>query len=282
MSLINKWDDRFRWAMDTTDVSDFKYEDLAWNISNVILPDSIDLSLTLSQVQNQWAKSKTEMYCTAFTQSHWNDVLEVDMVEWFMNGEQIGDRMVQLNRLGPKWWAYIIDALKTNKELWFIDWYSLLKKTVAEFEHAIASGSPIATGTNRVNWRQTIANWNIVVKGSWYWHAFLIVWYDRTKRLFKVVNSYWPWFMEGGYFYLRYEDIWLLFNGNYALYTDSDEIRKLNEFKDVVESKKSELSKLEVYEYIINGNEEYESIVLLAMRIVYNMNITEDMLIPNK
>lgn len=178
-------------------------------------------------LQNQSLDEKTKYMCTAFSNTSWaNEILSKRMVDKKHKWIELWMYMVTKWLLDIKAWAYIIDACKCAKEQWIINWYTTVK-TLNEIKSAIANDRPVMVGSNQINRKETLNAPYIAIRGSSYWHAFFIAWYDDEKKLLICENSYWDKF-DNWRFYIKYEDLDILFSGKFAVYIDDTNFNKLN------------------------------------------------------
>lgn len=128
-----------------------------------------------------------------------------------------------IGKFNPSIGAYIIDWPKVGMELGYLAGMAEIR-TIAQIEHSIANWRIVIAGSSRIDWRRTIENNYIIVWGESYGHCIHIVAYDRVSRLFKIKDSYGVRERLGGYMYLKYEDIWLLFTNKYSMIDSVDEV----------------------------------------------------------
>jgi hypothetical protein len=77
-------------------------------------------------------------------------------------------------------------------------------------KQALSNNRILHTWSNKIAWKKMWAD-NIAVRGVSYGHCFIIIGYDDDSWVFIVQNSYWSDFEDKGYFYIKYEDIDILF-----------------------------------------------------------------------
>jgi len=118
--------------------------------------------------------------------------------------------------LNPKVWAYIISSPKLLLELWYINSFGRCR-TLVDIKLALSHKKPVQTGTNSIDWNKTIQNKNIAVRGESYGHSFFICWYDDERQLLICENSYWKEEFANWYFFIKYEDLDLLFDSKYIM-----------------------------------------------------------------
>jgi len=139
-----------------------------------------------------------------------------------------------------KVWTYIVNWPKYLKMKWLIKWYALIH-TLDEIKHSIDNNRPVSTWSNKINWRAWLNAPYILSEWPSYWHAFLIIWYDDEKQLLTIKNSYWKERFDNGKNYLKYSDIWLLFNSKYSLIDAEDPIltykKKIMDWINIEEAK---------------------------------------------
>jgi len=207
------------WALDSFDERDYKYSDV-FDIAGWGIPaKTIDLD---TDYQNQSLEEITKYMCVFYNTAHWTNIL--NKIEWskvFSKWKDLWLEAIDLWLLNPKAGAYIISWPKLLKKKWLISWYTRVS-SIEEIKHSIMNNRPVSTWTNKIVWnyqKPYIVSW-----GSSYWHAFLIIWYNDDKQLLTIKNSYWKEKFDNWLNYLKYSDIWLLFNGRYSLIDKEDPI----------------------------------------------------------
>jgi len=128
-----------------------------------------------------------------------------------------------INKFNPKVGAYIIDWPKVGVKLGYLSGYVEVK-TVAQIKQSIASWRIVHMGSSQIDWALTIKNGYTIVWGNSYGHSMHIVGYDDNTELFKIKDSYGTGQRLGGYMYLKYENINLLFSSKYSLIDKEDEV----------------------------------------------------------
>lgn len=222
----------FVWLIgEKADKTPIEYEVMAW--ANTQLPETYILND--DYLQNQGLKTSTAYMCTAFGTTNWcNEVKHKRLNPERYNWETLWNYMISKDRLDPKVWAYLIDALKSAKELNYINGWTNVY-TIESIKQALFNDKFILVWSTSIDWKKTILAPFIAIKWNTYWHAFIIVGYDDKKQLLVCENSYWDKF-DKGRFYIKYEDFWLLFNSKFAVHIDDINFQKLN--KLLAETKK--------------------------------------------
>jgi len=208
-------------AFDKTDERDYVYEDifLLWGT----LP-SMKIIDREDDYQNQSLEDITKYMCVFYNTTHWINIL--NKIEWsktFQDGKALWLEAIDKWLLDPKNWAYIVNWPKLLKQKGLIKWYALIH-TLDEIRHSIDNNRPVSTWSNKIDWRAWLKIPYILSEWPSYWHAFLIIWYDDASQLLVIKNSYWDWKFDNGKNYLKYSDIWLLFNSKYSLIDQEDPI----------------------------------------------------------
>ena len=143
------------------------------------------------------------------------DCMEYENSKLWKTGEQFWDIAVQKWVLDPKVWAYFSDILKLWVKENLISSFWLVRKDVESLKKALQV-SPIYTGSKSINFKETYKT-GIAVRGDWYGHCFDILRYDEGKWFFSQ-NSY----TDKQKFWIKEQDIDILFNGIYNLSIDVD------------------------------------------------------------
>jgi hypothetical protein len=164
-----------------------------------------------------------------------NAINEWNLLKWINTNykwEVLWNRMVELWLLNPSVWAYVIDAIKIAKDMWwFTSYYQV--NTVEQIKTALYRWYVIVTWTNRIDWKDA-RDWTVDHIWSWSWHAFTITGYQDRKRIKRLKvdntkkwlhkgwyiwcvvceNSYWETYWDEWWFWIPYELIekWILFN----------------------------------------------------------------------
>ena len=102
--------------------------------------------------------------------------------------------------------------------------------SVEKMKLALISGYALYTGSSNGDWAKVWVTHIYSQKTSFSGHAFCIVGYDDVRKVFVVKNSWWPAWWDNGYFYLRYEDVHML----YSIYIqlDSSDIDALRDIRN--------------------------------------------------
>lgn len=129
---------------------------------------------------------------------------------------------VKKRKIGKEWqWAYLIDTIKTAKDMWKIDWYYRVL-THEAIKKALYNTDLIVTWSNKIDWKRLWETWYIVDKvSSWSWHAFYIVWWNEIWYI--AMNSYWEQYWLKWTFIIPY-DVFekVAFNSTYAITVDPE------------------------------------------------------------
>lgn len=177
--------------------------------------------------QNQWAFERTLYACTCFGAAHW------------INEMAYNERWQELSRDDRRWkdlweialmrWAQanggwtLNGGLELLREQNLITWYSTLT-TVEEAKTALARWNIIAWGSSNIDWQTTELSKYLTPRSTemWWWHMYVIVWYDDSLQSFIAKNSYSESWWNNGCFYIRYSDFWFLFQWKYVLHNNVD------------------------------------------------------------
>lgn len=119
--------------------------------------------------------------------------------------------------LGKEWlWAYLIDTIKTWKELNFINWYYRVSNN-NQIKKAIYNVDLVVTWSWKINWKQLKLDKYIVKsKSVWEWHAFYLIWWNKVW--FIAMNSYWEKYWLWWTFIIPYDIFWdIAFVSTYAI-----------------------------------------------------------------
>jgi len=232
---------KVNWALDKSDERDYKYSDVFEWVVWAILPTWKIIDLW-TDYQNQSLEEITKYMCVFYNTAHWTNILNI--IEWsevFSKWKDLWLEAIDKWLLNPKSWAYIVNWPKLLKSKGLIKWYTLIH-TLEEIKHSIAQNKPVSTWSNKINWRAWLKAPYILSEWPSYWHAFLIIWYDDDKELLTIKNSYWKWKFDNWKNYLKYSDIWLLFNSKYSLIDSEDPIltykKKIMDWINLEEAKK--------------------------------------------
>lgn len=251
----------FKWCLwEKEDKLSIDYE-LMW--ANKEIPSKYVLND--NYLQDQSLLEETAYMCTAFANTSWaNEILHKRLNPTKYNGLKLWAYMVWKWLLDTKAWAYIIDAVKSSKEMWIINGYTTVR-TLEEIKSAIANDRPVVCGSNKINRKLTFPAPYIAVRWDSYWHCFFISWYDDEKQVLICENSYWILF-DKGRFYIKYSDIDILFPSKFAIYIDDTNFNKLNEL--IKQAKK--WGNIEFYNLYIKHKTWTERMLwMLAAQIVF-------------
>ncbi len=199
------------YAIDKIDDRDYDAETLLWAVEN--LPKQVFLKD--DEIQNQ--RIKDPMGCVFYTWSSISNTMnyiawESQRISW----HDLSAIAIERKLLNPKKWAFISSSPKLLKDLWYITAYANCN-SLNQIRLALFHKKPVQTWSRRIDWKETRANNNIAIEWSVYWHSFFICWYDDNKKLLICENSYWEESYTNWYFFIKYEDINLLFNWKYVM-----------------------------------------------------------------
>jgi len=264
-------------AKDSFDSRDYLYSEFAGSIDVESLPLKTNNRARLSKIQDQSLEKRDWYKCVAFSTSHACDVLWVEISQKYQTGRQLGEVMIEEGILDPKAGAYIVDWPKTAKELSLIDGYTTLK-TLEECLHSLANEIPIVIWSNKIK----INKKNYAEYADSTGHATCIVDYeitDKQKMLwyFIISNSYWENRFDKWYYYLKFEDFKLLYNGKYSLFINDDRFNKIEKYKTKFkEYKWYWFSTMECFNSIKSLKERKENgkLIDIALRVVYWLHTT--------
>ena len=213
-------------CFDVKDKRDYKYTEIfgVWE-----LPRSV--SNTRTSVQNQGAvhTPNTAYACTCYSAIHCVNEANAIEADRFagtvkeVDAVKIWSQALQRGAIIDRGWS-LQGATKLVMDLGCITGYTLCR-SVGEVKQALANGQLIQTGSNSIDWKKTIENNFIVVRGQSYGHAFMCEGYDDDKELLTMRNSYGD-IMDKGRFYVRYSDFDLLYSCYAYADSESKEIRQ--------------------------------------------------------
>ncbi len=205
--------------------TDYSHDELFWSEWATVEKKQ----LNKTKAQNQWAQKETHYACTIYSMVHCSNE------ENFLEASKLGSSVDEMNA---------IDIVKdvVEADVWFnptsgwslqeaMDYFRknniiagyAICKTLSDIKQAILSGRMVNTWSRSINWTETKRNGNIAVAGTSYWHAFCIEWFDDTRWVLICRNSYGEQQYDSGRFYVRYEDLWLLYT-RYAIIDYSDKV----------------------------------------------------------
>lgn len=166
---------------DVPDERDYLYSEVCWNEWTIpdeyIIDDSEDY-------QNQWLEDITKYMCVFYSSTHWVNILNELEWLWEENKSWKESWLFAYKEwlLNVKRWACLSSWPKIMKELWYIKGYTLCK-TEYDVKKSIVEWRPVVVWSNQLKWW-----WPCSPKNS-YWHAVLIIWYN--KEWFIIKQSYW-------------------------------------------------------------------------------------------
>lgn len=213
-------------CFDDRDKRDYHYTEVFWVAT---APTKIEHKRT--KVQNQWAINtpNTAYACTCYSAVHCVNEANAIEAENFkailkeVDAVKIWSQGLQRGAILDKGWS-LQGATKLMMDLGCITGYTLCR-SVWEVKQALARGQLIQTGSNSIDWKKTIENDFIVVRGSSYGHAFMVEGYDDDTELLIMRNSYGNTVMSHGRFFVRYSDFDILYSCYAYADAESKEIR---------------------------------------------------------
>ena len=257
--LINK---EVSWAMDITDPRTYRADELVkWDYK-----ESVNLWDRFT-IQNQRAYKNGSSMCWPTSWSMGTDILWLEESKRFLKWDGLAKVMFDLWRFQYKGWSYLIDTPKTLKELGLITWYYQVND-IEWFKKVLSEWYPILVWTNKIRHR----DWISYLKARW---GHMFVCYGYNDIGFLIAD---PW--NGEYWTLQYKHFYSLFNTKLAISSDN-KFKKIEEYKEEIkELKKQGLNRMQTYEAISISKKERkedEELILIAIRRVWNMNVTEEM-----
>ncbi len=217
------------WDFPTT--KDWFYRDLErWGGDT---PEAVDLSAGVT-IYNQGADPYTKMACGSYSQIHGTNTHNTYNIEWMTYDPYLHwQAFVEAHKTDTydpiEQWSSIQAQLAFQKKQWYITGRVKIF-TAQEAEENLIKWRTIVTWSMNIDWKKTKASADkIAVIGKWAAHLVVIVWYNRDKELLVCMNSYWPDYMDKGFFYVRYSDISSLYS-MYAL-LDKKDLRTINQWK---------------------------------------------------
>jgi hypothetical protein len=196
-------------------------------------PAVVDLSSWVV-IYNQWADDYTKMACGSYSQIHGTNTHNTYNVEGmtydpYKHRELFVEKYKTDDYDPIEKWSSIQDQLDFQKKKSYITGRVKIF-TAQECEENLIKWRTIVTGSKKIDRKKTKTSaGNIAVIGTWAAHLVVIVWYDRNKELLRCMNSYWPNYMDNGFFYVKYSDIPSLYS-MYAL-LDKKDLRTINQWR---------------------------------------------------
>ena len=246
------------------------------------LPEKVILDNV--EYQNQWLESITRNFCVAYSTSHWSN--EENFQEWSEDRilwKDLWLYMVEEWTMNPDVWAYVSDWPKAAAELWYLEWYAIVK-TEQEIKDSIYNKRPVVVWSNQIDWSKWyndpyVLGWD---KGSA--HAVVIIWYDDNYEgwCFVIKNSYGDERYDWGKMYLPYRDVWLLFSSKYSLIDKPEPI--INYKKEIMDNINIPIAKAWYELGLWNGEnpelnitrEEAVAVITRALEKLYNGEMTKE------
>lgn len=208
---------------DIQDERDYQYSDvfplLGWVRPEKVLLDNVEY-------ENQWLEKVTKMMCVYYSTAHWSN--EENFQEWSdvrIAWKSLWLIAFDLGRLDLEKGALVSNGPRTARDEWLISgWVKV--KTVDEIKDSLINKRPIVVWSNKINWSTWYNSPYVLWWNKWSGHAVLIIWYDDNYEwgCFVIKNSYGDERFDSGKMYLKYENLWLLFNSKYSLIDEEDPI----------------------------------------------------------
>lgn len=211
-------------CIDKIDERDYKYSEIL-GLSERDRSHFIDLE---SDYQNQRLEEITKYMCVFFSNSHNSNIM--NFLEWSETRTTWKELWLEAEKekmLDVKSWTYLVNWPKFLKMKGLISGYSKVS-SLDEIKDSIFSGKPVSVWSNKIKWSLVKKAPFTVVEWNSYWHAFIIIGYDDDKEHFILKNSYWKDEFDNWKFYLKYENIDLLFDSKYSLIDSPDLILQYN------------------------------------------------------
>lgn len=218
--------------MDRPDPRDWYYEDIVWS-HQPVQEETILLGNTVA-IQNQSLPNNpsTKMACWSYWIWHCNNVIW-EAKKWidYVYCNELRAKFVEAYReeYKVKWnidpvvhGSYLQDQLNFWIEKKIIAWYWMINKTRVSFINALKKWNLIYTWSNRINRKETFANRNIVVPGTWSWHAFCIDWVKW--EYFRCRDSYWPHVRDNWRFRIHQDHLHVLYTCYAIFWLEQQEI----------------------------------------------------------
>ena len=207
---------------------------LYWSVAKetVTVPERVFRPVPL--IHNQWLDPLTKMACWQYGMIHGVNTMNDINNEWVQRDPKPNWLTFVNAHKTPRYnpiekWSSLQDNLNFTTSLWAIEWYVKIDKlNKEEYQLNLAKKRCLYTGSSNIDWRKTRDSddkYAVIGKGAG--HIFAIVWYG--KKWLVCVNSYWPDYMDDGYFYIHREDIGALFSC-YAL-IDAKDYRTMEQWK---------------------------------------------------
>lgn len=175
-------------------------------------------------IQDQSAQEETSNACGQYMMTHcvnamnlfrWGDFLyrgeeeRENFIGMFQHTTRYKD--VDIRTQGSR----LQDNLEFARRTGMIAWYYRVD-SADSIRKALSLGRVIATGSKKINWRETRQEPYIAVGNSGAWHFFGITRYRDLINLLSCPNSYWDDAYDNWYHHINYNDTWLLYS-RYAL-----------------------------------------------------------------
>lgn len=201
----------------------FTFTEMFWAIDS--LPSSVYMNKCRNQ--NQWAFERTLYACTCFWAAHWiNEMAYNERGKELSKDDRRGKDLweIALMRWAQVWlWWTLNWWLELLREQNLITGYSVLS-SIQECKTALHRWNIIAWWSSNIDWYITERTWFLTAyqDNRWWWHMYVIIWYDDSLQSFIAKNSYSESRWNNGCFYIRYSDFDKLFEWKYALHNNID------------------------------------------------------------
>jgi len=255
----------FTWVLDTQKTYDNRNIPFILFGDNERLPDMCIYNDY--RVNHQGLEKATKYACVFYWEANTiNEIRYRKKINKLVDWKDIAYRAIEDWVYNAEKGAYLIDWPKISKRMGLIDWYTVCN-SLEDIKQAIYLNWPVWVGSNQVNWSETNKNNFIVVKWKSYGHKFIIVWYDDLLKTFTCENSYWKSVFDNWRFYLKYDDLDLLFQTKTSNFINDDRFLKLDKFKNLAHSMKFD----KYYEYVLKPQDNNLDKMLsrLAMQMIY-------------
>jgi hypothetical protein len=175
-------------------------------------------------IQDQWAQEETSDACGQYMMTH--GVNAMNLFRWWTflyRWEEEREKFIDMFQHTPRYknvdirtqWSRLQDNLEFARRTGMIAWYYRVTWQDQK-RKALSMGRVIATGSKKINRRETRQDPHVAVWNKWAWHFFCKTRYRDMINLFSCPNSYWTDAYDNWYFHIKYEDENLLYT-QYAL-----------------------------------------------------------------
>jgi hypothetical protein len=210
------------YCIDKNDERDYKYDEMFFVWTQILSKCILDNV----EYQNQWLEEITKQMCVFYSTAHGSN--EENFLEWSavrILWKDLWLKALELWRLDPKVWAYVVEWPRTARDLKLIKWWAKVS-TIDEIKDSIINNRPVVVWSNSIKWSKGYESPYVLWGDKGSWHCVLIIWYDDDyeEGCFIIKNSYWKEKYDHGKMYLKYTDLWLLFPSKYSLIDSLDPI----------------------------------------------------------